>query len=195
MNIKIGYVMEPLSKISSEPLTLSCDFELGIINSIEEVFPNCQVCGCFFHLKKSIYRKIQSTGLVEEYGDVTNNENQTRLYCKMLACLAFVPVDFVVDAFEEIKKKAPSKVIELYKYFEEYYIGKISRGRYATRKTPIYEISMWNCVERTKLGLPRTNNNLEGWHNGIKSTIRSHPHLLSLIDCLKLEQSNTENSI
>ncbi|CAF1112268.1 unnamed protein product, partial [Brachionus calyciflorus] len=27
----------------------------------------------------------------------------------MLACLAFVPVDFVVDAFEEIKKKAPSK--------------------------------------------------------------------------------------
>ncbi|CAF0921168.1 unnamed protein product [Brachionus calyciflorus] len=45
----------------------------------------------------------------------------------------------------------------------------------------------------TVLGQPRTNNNLEGWHNALQSTIKSHPHLLCLISNLRLEQSNTEN--
>ncbi|RNA29114.1 hypothetical protein BpHYR1_009488 [Brachionus plicatilis] len=41
-------------------------------------------------------------------------------------------------------------------------------------------------IERSKykltiMGLPRTNNKLEGWHNGLQSTIKSHPDLLSLI--------------
>jgi hypothetical protein len=62
-----------------------------------------------------------------------------------------------------------------------------------SRKTPRFALDLWNCYERTRLGLPRTNNNLEGWHNALQATIKSHPHLLSLIDSLKLEQSNTEN--
>lgn len=34
---------------------------------------------------------------------------------------------------------------------------------------------------------------MEGWHHGIQSTFRIHPHLNSFIDGLKLEQSNCEN--
>ena len=86
--------------------------------------------------------------------------NHVRLYCKLIACLAFVPCDFVIDAFILIKSQAPSKLKELLNYFEEFYIGKMGRGKNATRKQPRYEINLWNCFKRTKQGLPRTNNYL-----------------------------------
>ena len=59
------------------------------MNSIEEVFPDCEISSCFFHLKKSIWRHVQSDGLVSEYCDIQKEENFVRLYTKMLACLAF----------------------------------------------------------------------------------------------------------
>ncbi|CAF1078677.1 unnamed protein product [Brachionus calyciflorus] len=51
---------------------------------------------------------------------------------------------------------------------------------------------MWNVFDRTIDGMPRTNNNLEGWHNAFQSGLKSHPHLLKLIDHLRMEQSETE---
>lgn len=81
------------------PITISCDFELAIINAIETVFPEANILGCFFHLKKSIWRHIQDNGLVNDYNDLNIIENNIRLYTKMLACLAFVPCEFVISAF------------------------------------------------------------------------------------------------
>ncbi|CAF1004601.1 unnamed protein product [Brachionus calyciflorus] len=181
------------SLVKIEPCTISCDFELAIINSIESVFPETDILGCFFHLKKSIWRQIQNYGLVNEYNDMSNEDNNIRLYAKMIACLAFVPCRVVITAFGLIKERTPNKMKDLISYFEEYYIGKPGRGKNPIRKQPRFDIRLWNCYERTKLGLPRTNNNLEGWHNGIQSTFRTHPHLLSFIDGLKLEQANCEN--
>ncbi|CAF1024296.1 unnamed protein product, partial [Brachionus calyciflorus] len=177
-------------KLNNDPLSLSCDYELAIINSIEEIFPECEIHGCFFHLKKSIWRNVQDCGLVTDY---TTNE-EIRMYCKMLACLAFVPIDDVIIAFESLKKVVTNSSLQkLYTYFEKFYIGPMTRDRYPKRKTPQFQIEQWNCHDRTLQGLPRTNNNLEGWHHALQSNIKSHPHLLCLIDSLKLEQSNTEN--
>ncbi|RNA41824.1 hypothetical protein BpHYR1_039016 [Brachionus plicatilis] len=44
--------------VSNSPLSVSSDYELAIIISIQEVFPISEVCGCFFHLKKSIWRHV-----------------------------------------------------------------------------------------------------------------------------------------
>ncbi|RNA15122.1 hypothetical protein BpHYR1_024670 [Brachionus plicatilis] len=41
--------------------------------------------------------------------------------------------------------------------------------------------------------IPSTRKKKDGSESYILSTIKSHPHLLSLIDSLKLKQSNTEN--
>ena len=43
-------------------------------------------------------------------------------------------------------------------------------------------------------GLPRTSNSVEGWHLAFSHIVSHHPHLLKLIDAIKLEQSHTENS-
>lgn len=42
-------------------------------------------------------------------------------------------------------------------------------------------------------GIAMSVRNLDFLEPGLRSTIKSHPHLLSLIDSIKLEQSNTEN--
>ncbi|RMZ99838.1 hypothetical protein BpHYR1_051722 [Brachionus plicatilis] len=111
----------------------------------------------------------------------------------MLACLAFVPVEHVIDGFVQLQGLIPNDLKCLFTYFEENYIGAKKRTKVSSRKDPRFDRELWNCYTRTCLGLPRTNNNLEGWHNALQSTIKSHPHLLSLITSLKLEQCNTEN--
>ncbi|CAF1113399.1 unnamed protein product, partial [Brachionus calyciflorus] len=181
------------TKISELPLSVTCDYEVAIINSIESVFPDAEIYGCFFHFKKSIWRHIQADGLVVDYCDLSNENNLIRLYCKLIACLAFVPPEDVIEAFVVIKKQAPIKLNKIYKYFEDNYIGGKGRGKSQIRREPRFSIDLWNCFSRTKDGLPRTTNNLEGWHNALQSSIRTHPHLLSLIDTIKQEQSNTEN--
>ncbi|CAF0987482.1 unnamed protein product [Brachionus calyciflorus] len=71
---------------------------------------------------------------------------------------------------------------KIFNYFEENYIEKPGLRKNPIRKQPRFDISWWNCVERTKLGVPRTNNNLESWNHGIQSTFKTNPHLLSFID-------------
>jgi hypothetical protein len=110
------------NKVKNSPLSVSSDFEIAIINSIEAVFPDAEVCGCFFHLKKNICRHIQDSGLVTEYCDLSIEDNQVRKFAKMLACLAFAPVSDVVDAFVSLQNEIPSKLKKVYTYFEDNYI-------------------------------------------------------------------------
>ena len=130
-----GYIK---NKVTNSPKTISTDFKLAIINSIEEIFPETKVCRCFFHFKKSIWRHIQQEGLSIEYCDMTISQNLVRLYSKKLVCLAFIPLDDVLDFFILLQKNAPAKINKLYKYFEETYIGLKGRGRYGTRKEARY---------------------------------------------------------
>jgi hypothetical protein len=92
-------------------------------------------------------------------------DSPIRLYCKLLACLAFLPLEDVVEAFEAIQLKAPKECVPLYKYFEENYIGKLNRGN-RPRKDPMFALTQWNVHDRTMDGMPRTSNNIEGWHFG-----------------------------
>ncbi|RNA00587.1 hypothetical protein BpHYR1_016466 [Brachionus plicatilis] len=58
-------------RVTLSPLSVSCDYELAIINAIEEVYPDSEIAGCFFHLKKSIWRHIQENNLAAKYCDLT----------------------------------------------------------------------------------------------------------------------------
>ena len=146
----------------------------------------------FGWIKQSIWRHIQLYGLATAYRDLAN---PVRLSCKHLACLAFVPLNDVVESFEILQKKAPNECLTLYKYFEDYYIWKKKRGRaLQALKDPHFTHVQWNVHDRTMDGMPRTSNNIEGWHNGFSGMVSKHPHLLVLIDAIKTEQSHTENN-
>ena len=53
-------------------------------------------------------------------------------------------------------------------------------------KAPQYPLQLWNCHERTKQGLPRTNNFSEGGNNALRVvTGADHPTLWKSIEKLK----------
>ena len=71
-----------------DPVTIILDFEKAMINALHNFFgAHVNVKGCFFHLHKSSWRKIQELGLAQRY---------IQLFCGMLDGLAFLPEDHVL---------------------------------------------------------------------------------------------------
>ena len=96
------------------------DFEIAVINSINAVFPRAEIKGCFFHLCQNVYRKVQALGLQQLYQNDTNFAIQVR----MIAALAFVPLDKVIEHFENLQEHFIDAVSPVLDYFEDTYIGR-----------------------------------------------------------------------
>ncbi len=161
------------------------DFEKAAISAFEEEFPMVVVTGCFYHLSQSVYRRIQSEGLVTDY--IT--DEALGKYLRMLPALALLPTDTVVPAFEEafdedypLYDRRAQSVID---YFEDTYIG---RSRRRGRDSPLFPIGLWNVHERSLRGAARTNNAIEGWHNAFQSHMGSNsPNIWRFITILRRE--------
>ncbi|CAF0767577.1 unnamed protein product [Brachionus calyciflorus] len=128
---------------------------------------------------------VLENGLAVQYRDLTTNENPIRLYSKILASLAFVPPEDVEDAFVLAQNNAPKVLKKVNEYFETNYIGDKRKTKVPSRKSPRFRIN-WNCYERTKAGLPRINNNLERWHNGLQSNFWLDINLLKLLESISI---------
>ncbi len=80
------------------PQNIMTNFEEGIINAAQEVFPEFRVACCVFHLGQSVYRQVQDKGLQQVYNDPDNRCVETFIH-KLLA-LAYVPIACVQSTFE-----------------------------------------------------------------------------------------------
>ena len=78
------------------PNRIMVDFEQAAISAAEEAFPQAVISGCFYHLSQSVYRKVQSEGLQNLYGEDADFATSVR----MIPALALVPEAEVVNAFE-----------------------------------------------------------------------------------------------
>ena len=75
----------------------------------------------------------------------------------MLAALAVVPENDVVQAFETLVDTGNDDRAEsLVHYFEDSFIGRPDRR--GIRKRPSYPIFLWNVNQRVLEALPMTNN-------------------------------------
>ena len=173
----------------TQPLTVTSDYELAIMNAVEKTFRSTEIFGCFFHFKQSIQRNIADKGLKSIYND---KDSEIRIKCKMLSALAYLPLEDILDGFLELQSQTPSAMNQLITYFEKTYIGCKKPGRGVGRKPPRFSHETWNVYDRCVKGLPRANGHVEGWHRGIQTSIDSHPHFYKLIDYLIKEQANTE---
>ena len=124
------------------------------------------------------------------------DDDEFSLLIRSISALAFVPEEDVEDAFltmeihiretyaDDANIDAIDSVLD---YFEDTYIGRSRRGR--ARAQPKFPIGLWNVVSRTEMDLPRTNNNVEGWHNRFSSIINgAHPTLWKFLENLKAEE-------
>lgn len=167
------------------PTSVLTDFEHAAHGAVREIFPNADLTGCYFHLGQSLWRRLQALGLRQRYIE----DDNFRMYAKMLQALAFLPVGDVQDAFEEIRDQDdfPDDLQDLYHYFEDTYMGRLTRR--GQRRAPLFSMNVWNVRGRLNAGLPRTNNQVEAWHKALQaSVLMNHPTFYKLLGVLKREE-------
>lgn len=175
------------------------DFELAPINAFVDAFPGILVHGCNFHLCQAIFTHLCEVGLKKEY-QAPDDEFGLKLYVKRLMALAFLPADRIYDAFRILANFRPfslrgpeagdedsvryDKMIIFLRYMRDIWIKE--GARFSTNIC-----SVWT-LERN-----RTNNAIEGWHNGIKAFFRvSHsPTFWVFLTFLRSEDSMTSVKI
>lgn len=174
------------------------DFERAAINGFKSVFPNAEVNGCYFHFKQCLMKKLDKLGLRNRY--CTNMIFW--LDVNKLAALAFLPPEDIPSAFAELLPFLPSdpQFTEFLDYIDNTWVrGQLlsitSRG--TERRSPVmYPPALWSVASRTELGIPRTQNIVESWHNRINTIIdRSHVGLYTLVEYLRKEEHQVHGTI
>jgi len=135
---------------------------------------------------------LQSCGLKNRYSTDVIFAHEI----KKLSAFAFVPVDNVISAFEELinsdyyveNEEDLQTVVD---YFEDTWIGRLTRG--GRRRAPTFTIKIWNMFDAVMQGSPRTNNAVEGWHRAFNSALgANHVTVWKFINMLKREQGLQE---
>ena len=151
-----------------QPDAIHCDFGIGATNAAKTKFPDANVRGCFFHLSQNVYKRIQTAGLQERYG----NDVAFALRIRMLTALAFVREADVPEYYQILEDEFPEEAEEVITYFKEYYIGRLRNN--GTRRTPLFSHALWNVHNDVLNKQPRTNNAQEGWHRRFASQVNCH---------------------
>jgi len=161
------------------PRTMLMDYEKAALNAANAVFPDAEQQGCLYHLAQCVYRRVQASGLQERYA----TDVDLSLSVRMLPALAFVPSADVLESFELLQDQLPEELQLVTDYFEDTFIGRPGRRN---RRGPTFVHALWNCYARVEAGLPRTNNNIEGWHRRMAASVGCHhPNIWMFLDVLK----------
>ncbi|KAK3933198.1 FLYWCH-type zinc finger-containing protein 1 [Frankliniella fusca] len=155
-----------------EPGTVVSDFKLAIINSVKAIFPHATLRLCFFHLGQSLWRNVQGAGLQAAYSDPEHRDLKDGVH--MLLSLAFVPVEDLPAAFEELRNDLVDDLLDIADTFEKTYIQYVAAQH----------------------GEQRTNNLCEAWHRRFNSLVgKAHPTFYALLRDIRKEQATTESNI
>ena len=170
------------------PTDILINFEGGAINTIQTVFANANVNGCFFHFCSNLWKHVQNVGLQVRYV----KEPEFALQLRMLTALAFIPPQYVVRRFVavcvEIRASFGYVANELLVYFEDIYVGIFHLD--APKNNPMFSKELWNMFHRTDMELPQTNNSVEKWHRSFQGHLSScHLNFWKLLRVLKSEVS------
>ncbi len=108
--------------------------------------------------------------------------------------------DEIVDYFPELIQEAPENAKELINWFDENYVRgelkKVLKSGTEVRRPPRFHPKLWSVLENHKLGMPRTSNNVEGWHRRWNTLVNvAHPGLFAMIQTLKEEMHEKEGDI
>ena len=116
-------------------------------------------------------------------------DEEFALTIRMLAALAFVPPNDVIDSFDTLADYSRNgygqDFDDMLDNFKDNYIGRFRCN--APRRRPTFNTETWNMFHRTDNELPRTNNAVEGWHHSFQSHA-CHPLFWKFIVIMKQEE-------
>ena len=138
------------------------DFERSALNAFNNVKPQVEKKGCFYHFCANVWKHIQNFGLQHLY----NMNQEFAINLRMLCALAFIPPPEVTNGFDTvrglIRNNFRDEADDVLDYFEDTYVGRFRHN--APRRNPRFSIEFWNMFNRADQELPRANNSIEGWH-------------------------------
>lgn len=174
--------------ITLDPSVILTDFESAQINALKHAFPEARQQGCFFHLIKNFWKRIQKLGLTKQYSKCV----KMQIAFRQTEALAFLQPKNVAKALDAIRVSAPQSMTGFFDYVEKNYVrGNLkSNGR---RSAPRFPPELWACEEATLNGTPRTSNSLEGWHNKFNRLFKGQNPLkfYSVLKAFKEEERST----
>ena len=120
---------------------------------------------------QAIYRQIQHLSLTVDY----LQDGEIRHKARQLMAIGFVEKTLVRSTFNQLRAAAPSKLLPLFVYFEQQWLGSV-------------RLEMWNVYDVDI----RTDNSCEGWHNRFNRAVdRHHPNIWRLLSTVLEEQAST----
>ncbi|KII74573.1 hypothetical protein RF11_16183 [Thelohanellus kitauei] len=110
---------------------------------------------------ESILTDFELLGLQTDY-----KEDEFSFFVRILAAIAFAPVDDIVDGFGTLIDAG----------YPDNFIGQPDKRGY--RRSPPFSLTLWNVNQSVLDSWPHTKNSVEGWHRGFQSSLLcSHPSL------------------
>ncbi|KAG0439352.1 hypothetical protein DMUE_2486 [Dictyocoela muelleri] len=181
-------------KLKKHPEYITIDFEMSSFSGLNDIFPNTKIQGCFFHFNQILFRNIQKMGLTVEY----QRNSFLREAYRMIISLSCVPIEEFEKQVELLDKYFISnmkyhEILSVRVSFKNIYCKKEEKNE---RPKNIFSVNFWSIHERILKDIPKTKNNLEGWHKTINSNfIVSHPSIYELGYELKKQHARVENNI
>lgn len=166
------------------PRKISCDFELAAITAFKDAFPNAEILGCFFHLTKNLKKHLGEHHLIGRY----NNDADFALQARMITSLAFVPIQDLDNAINELSAMLPLELEPLLQWFEDTYVGRPNRHGNGRRRA-FFGPEVWSVYNRVLTNADRTNNHAEAAHRRLQTELSmNNPTIWNLITGLKTIQ-------
>ncbi|KAG4104841.1 hypothetical protein H8356DRAFT_1419340 [Neocallimastix lanati (nom. inval.)] len=153
-----------------------CDFEKGISNAVENIFPNINIKYCFWHYKRLLMTKKNKLCYKE-----VKDHNILNTYYKAISNLCFINIEYIPDIFNKIKnicmryKSTCSQFLNFLDYFEKTFLN-------------IYNIKYWNYYNNID---HITNNASESYNSYLKNLFVKKPSFYKLIYTIQFEESKS----
>ena len=156
------------------------DFEKAARKALRFHFTNIRLKGCFFHFKQAVGRWIFKNGYKLTY----SLNIDFKKWFRKLSCLAVVPLDQVVEAWDLIQDEARTlnvNVQPIIKYFQKTWM---ENGHF-----PPEEWNQYGSMD------DRTNNYVESYNGQINQKLKTKPNLLRFCSFIIEEENLTNISI
>ncbi len=183
-----------------DPNAISIDFEQAAFQSIEQIFPNALIDGCYFHFTKNFRKQLSLHDLLGRY----DNDQNFALMARMIPAMAFVPENDLDAAFTALTNFLPPEFAPLLQWLENSYLGRPvgpavgpvgpnnqPQQQQQRRRAPLFPVSMWNVHNRVVAHVGRTNNYAEAAHRQVQLELKTtHPTTWKLMtDLQKVQKS------
>lgn len=161
-----------------------CDYEIGVMNAVSNVFVYIIVIGCFFHFCSALFKKAMELGHAVAYHDPNSPCKPAIKKCMGLAHLppALIAPTFALirDDYNALALPRPD-LNPFFDYVEHNWV----MGAVAT-------VHRWSVAA---LDHHRTTNDLEGYHSHLKRAMGPTSNLWKFIQKLRAEENRVFNDV